>query len=251
MKKQLLLSAAVGALAAVTPAAVTPALAAPPTPGPYTWTGFYVGANAGYSWGSGAVTYNEAVLGGFGLPSSITGSNNLDGAIGGGQIGYNFQFNNSWVTGLEADLQLADEKASRNFSFLSDVEGLTGTLSSAIDWFGTVRGRLGWLYNPTTMVYATGGLAYGRVTAAGSFTSSLGGMWSFNQAAINYGWTLGGGIEGALPNSPNWTWKIEYLYLDLGSLSGSGFDPFFDGPYSWNAKFTDNILRVGGSWHFY
>ena len=250
LKKQLLLSASVGAVAAVTPAAVTSALAGPPTPAPvYTWTGFYVGANAGYSWGSGAVTYNEAGLGEIGLPTSIPGSSNLDGAIGGGQIGYNFQLNNSWVTGLEADLQLADEKGSSNFSYGADIEGVTGTLNSRIDWFGTVRGRLGWLFSPTTMVYATGGLAYGRVSASGFFTPNFGDRWSFDQAATNFGWTAGAGIEGAFPNSPNWTWKIEYLYLDLGSLSGSGESEY--GPYTWNAKFTDNILRVGGSWHFY
>ena len=126
---------------------------------------------------------------------------------------------------------------------------------SKIEWFGTVRGRLGWLFNPTTMVYATGGLAYGRVYASGSFIDILVScgfcVWGFNQSPINVGWTMGGGIEGAFPNAPNWTWKIEYLYIDLGSVSGSGFDPDFGTFYTYNAKFTDNILRVGGSWHFY
>jgi outer membrane immunogenic protein len=253
MKRQLLLGAAVGVLAAIAPAAVSPARAASPV---FTWTGFYVGANAGYSWGTGAVNYNDPALGGFGLPTSITGSNKLNGAIGGGQIGYNWQFDNAWVAGLEADLQAANEKGSTNFSYpyLSGNEGLTlsGSLSSSIQWFGTVRGRVGWLFNPTTMVYATGGLAYGRVTAAGSFSSSACAtcMWSFNDAAINVGWTVGGGVEGAFPNSPNWTWKVEYLYIDLGSISGTGFDTGFGGPYSWNAKFTDNIFRVGANWHY-
>lgn len=252
MKKQLLLSASVGVLAAVTPAMAAP----PPAPAAaYNWTGFYVGGNIGYSWGNGAPTYNEPAFSPT-LPTTITGSNHLDGAIGGGQIGYNWQLNSSWVTGLEADLQLADEKASRNFFFPdgSDGEGVTGSFNSKIVWFGTVRGRLGWLFNPTTMLYATGGLAYGRVSASGSFSDSYctpACMWSFNQAATNYGWTVGGGIEAAVPNTTNWTWKIEYLYIDLGTLSGSGFDTDFIGPYNWNARFTDSILRFGVNYNFH
>ena len=210
VKKQLLLGCAFGALAAI-----TPALAAPPAPAPvYNWTGWYVGGNIGYSWGHGAVNYNEPAFGGFGLPTSFSGSNNLDGAIGGGQIGYNWQLNNSWVAGLEADLQLSDESGARSFSdpytFVCNTEGatcpgvLSGTLRSRIDWFGTVRGRLGWLFNPTTMVYGTGGLAYGKVSAAGSFVDTgctPACAWSFNDEKINIGWTLGGGVEGAIPNT--------------------------------------------------
>jgi outer membrane immunogenic protein len=264
LKKQLLLGCAFGALAAI-----TPALAAPPTPPPppapvYNWTGWYVGGNIGYSWGHGAVTYNEPAFGGFGLPTSFSGSNHLDGAIGGGQIGYNWQLNNSWVAGLEADLQLSDERGIRSFSnpysFVCDTEGatcpgvLSGTLRSQIDWFGTARARLGWLFNPTTMVYGTGGLAYGRVSASGSFTDT--GCtptctWSFSEAKTNIGLALGAGIEGVIPNTTNWTWKVEYLYIDLGSLNGSGFDTDFGGPYVWNARFTDNILRFGLNWHYH
>lgn len=257
MKKQLLLSAAVGVLGAVSPAMAQPP--APPRAPVYSWTGFYGGINAGYSWGHGAVTYTEPALGDFGLPTSYTSPSNLDGAIGGVQIGYNWQINYSWVIGLEADLQLADEKASSNFSspYTVDCEGgctLTGSLGSKIDWFGTVRGRLGWLYNPTAMVYATGGLAYGRVNAWGFFSDSFCAppcSWGFNQAATNFGYAAGGGIEAAFPNSPNWTWKIEYLYIDLGSLRGSGFDNDFNGAYTWNARFTDNILRFGVNWYFH
>jgi hypothetical protein len=114
-------------------------------------TGFYVGVNVGHSWGQGAVTYNEAAFdfGGFPTPNSITGSNNLNGAIGGVQIGYNWQLGTSWVTGWEADLQLADEKTSKNFNFPDGVSStgvfsLTAALNSKIIWFGTVRapGRL-------------------------------------------------------------------------------------------------------------
>src|SRR5262245_33299028 len=105
MKKRLLMSVAVGALVAV-----SPAMAQPPTPVPaapiYNWTGFYGGLNVGWSWGNGAVTYNEPAFAAFpggGPPSSFSSPSFLDGLIGGFQIGYNWQVNTTWVAGLEAD----------------------------------------------------------------------------------------------------------------------------------------------------
>lgn len=243
MKKRLLLGAAVGALVGIAPAMAQ----SPPPAAIYNWTGFYGGLNFGGSWGHGAVTYNEPAFATFfsgSFPTSISGPNNLDGVIGGGQIGYNWQFNNAWVAGLEADIQATSEAAKGSFSFAAGEGAITGQLGSQILWFGTVRGRVGWLVNPTTMVYATGGLAYGKVNVSG-FVDPI-ASWSFNQSAINTGWTVGGGIEGAVPNSAV-TWKIEYLYVDLGSLSGSGLDAFGN-PYAYSAKFTDNIFRVGLNW---
>jgi len=267
MKKQLLMSAAVGVLAAI-----EPAMAQAPGPWPaFNWTGFYAGLNVGWSWGNGAVTYNEPALATIShgvWPSSFSGPSFLDGAIGGGQIGYNWQVNTTWVTGLEADWQATGETANGNFttpSFAVDCEGrgsripctLSGSLGSQILWFGTVRGRVGWLYTPQIMVYATGGLAYGKVDVSGNFSGSAPGnpnnphVWGFNQSAINTGWTVGGGVEGVVANTPTVTWKAEYLYVDLGSISGSGFDTLPPGhPYSFNAHFTDNIFRVGLNWQF-
>jgi outer membrane immunogenic protein len=140
MKKRFLLGGSLVALAAV-----SPAMAAPPVL--YNWTGFYVGGNIGYSWGNGAVNYNDPGFGAPPLTAPLIGANNLDGAIGGVQIGYNWQLNNSWVAGWETDFQVANEQAGRVFSDPVECEGgpncnLSGTLNSAIDWFGTVRGRL-------------------------------------------------------------------------------------------------------------
>lgn len=234
------MGAAVGALVGI-----APAMAQSPTAAPtYSWTGFYGGLNVGYSWGNGAVTYNEPAFNFIPTLTSYSGPNHLDGAIGGGQVGYNWQLNNAWVAGLEADIQAASEAANGSFSFIHDTEG-GGSLGSQILWFGTVRGRVGWLYNPTTLVYATGGLAYGDVNVSGSLTDNATfphRAWSFNQSAINTGWAVGGGIEAAVWNSPYVTWKIEYLYVDLGSVSGSGFDPLGH-PYTFNASFTDNIFQ--------
>jgi outer membrane immunogenic protein len=265
MKKQLLLGCALSALIEVSPALAQmmgppPPPPPPPPPAPvYNWTGWYVGGNVGYSWGRGAPTFTGSALG-----TSLTGPGNLDGVIGGVQIGYDWQNSATWVGGLEADFQWADEKNSGNFSATTnDCEGIcsiSGTIGSQIHWFDTVRGRLGWLYNPTTMVYGTAGVAYGKVSINGSLTNSCtqglcatspNGTFAFSSSSMNVGWTIGGGVRGIVPGAPAWVWKVEYLYIDLGTLNGSGFDPIFRGATVWNANFTDNILRFGLDYHFH
>jgi len=261
MKKQLLQSAAATVLVMASVAAVgTPAMAQVPVPMPiYNWTGFYLGGNVGYSWGRGALNYNEPALASFGLPTSISGSNRLNGGIGGVQFGYNWQVATSWVAGLETDFQVSSERATRTSAYpftFNDGESigigtLSATLTSKIMSFGTVRGRFGFLVTPTTLLYATGGLAYGEVGVSGTLTSTAGlpGVWSFYQNAFRFGYAAGAGIEGLIPTTRNWTWKVEYLHIDLGTLSGSGFDNTFGGPFYWNAKFTDDIARIGFNYH--
>jgi outer membrane immunogenic protein len=232
-----------------------------PPPAPvYTWTGWYVGGNIGYSWGHGDASFGNPVFPSFLLPATFSGTERLDGVIGGGQIGYNWQPNTTWILGFEADFQGSAEKGSIGFSdpYCSDCDfptptgTISGTLTNRIDWFGTVRGRLGWLASPTILLYATGGLAYGRIEASGSITDSFGPFtYSFSNSATNVGWTVGAGIEGIVPNTTNWTWKVEYLYVDLGTVSGSAHDPDFGGIDSWSTKVTDNILRVGLNYQFH
>lgn len=253
MKKQLLLGVAVGALVAVSPAmAQPPALPPAVSTTLFNWTGFYVGANIGYSWGHGDFTYNEPAFSGS-VPTVITGSQNLDGAIGGFQAGYNFQTGN-WVLGVETDFDWTGEKGSNNFSFNypSGVEGgtanLSGAVSAKIDWLGTLRARAGWLLTPNLLTYATGGLAYGRVNVSGTIADTFCSptcVWSFGNSQVRVGYAVGAGIEGGIPNMPAWTWKMEYLYVDLGTMNGSGYDTDFGGSYSWSEKVTDNIFRVG------
>jgi len=259
---------ALGALAAATPvAAADMALKAPPPVAPYNWTGFYVGGNIGYSWGNANSNFNNA-FDFLELPEvPISTSQRLDGLIGGGQIGYNWQANNTWVLGLEADFQGSGEKGSSSvsdpFSF-TEVIGIIDpvvngavilTNSVDIQWFGTVRGRIGALVNPTTLLYGTGGLAYGRISDSGTLTYSIPALLasrtaSFGGSATEVGWTLGAGIEGAIPNTSNWTWKLEYLYIDFGTLSGNGFNSQGEA-YSWSTRVTDNILRVGLNYRFH
>jgi len=227
---------------------------------PYSWTGFYVGANIGYSWGNGDATFGNPLFPSVLLPATFSGSQKLDGVIGGGQIGYNWQANNTWVFGVEADFQGSGEKGSSTFGdpYCHDCDlptptgVINGTLTSKILWFGTVRGRVGVLATPTLLVYGTGGLAYGKISTSGSVTDSVGPFtWSFGSSATNVGWTVGAGVEGAIPNTSDWTWKVEYLYIDFGTVSGSAHDPDFGGIDTWSTKVTDNIVRLGLNYRFH
>jgi outer membrane immunogenic protein len=225
----------------------------PLPPAVFSWTGYYVGANIGYSWGMAKTSYSSPAFSGFGIPSSLLDSQKVDGVLGGVQIGYNWQANNNWVYGLETDFQGSGERgrgsfdASYFFDFPAGFSSVDGVVTTKILWFGTVRGRVGYLINPTTLLYATGGLAYGGIKSGGTVTNThTPATWSFGGTTTDVGWTVGGGIEGVVPNTSAWTWKVEYLYVDLGKASWSGAtpDPTFP-TYTWSAKVTDNIVRVG------
>lgn len=263
MKKQLLMGVSIGALAAINPALAADLPVKAPVMAPvvaaYNWTGCYVGGNIGYSWGRAHGDIN-AFGGPLGVPTAFPISLNLDGVIGGGQIGCQRQFDNRWVLGLEADFQGSAEKHSRNFSDpfnVNDGEGFSGTVSQSIEakiqWFGTWRARAGFLVTPTIMLYGTGGLAYGKTSVTDNIAVTVTATnialvpffpTSLSASDTKVGWTLGAGVEGALFNWNNWTWKAEYLYIDLGSVNGSGVDPF-GRAVNWNTKVTDNIVRFG------
>jgi outer membrane immunogenic protein len=173
------------------------------------------------------------------------------GFIGGGQIGYNWQFSPIFVAGIEADIQGADEKERNtltqnfNISFPSTSVFASATGSTVldyqtkIDWFGTVRGRIGYLFGDgAVMTYLTGGLAYGRVGIDGTSTVSgtvhaeatippFSMTRAIGHSQVNTGWTIGSGTEGKLL-IPGWTYKIEYLYVDLGSLDDNDPPPADD-----------------------
>jgi outer membrane immunogenic protein len=154
---------------------------------------------------------------------------------------------------LEADIQGTDEKGSRAYTFTAaPILGnnffipvpIPFALNQKIDWFGTVRGRAGILVTPKVLLYATGGLAYGQVNS-----SETAGLVSsvFSSSTTNVGWTVGAGIEGAIGG--NWTAKLEYLYVDLGTVSGSFTLPSTN-VSSYSSHITDNVLRVGINYRF-
>ncbi len=189
MNKFLLSSvAAIGLLAAgAASAADLPSrkgpVAAPVYVPVFTWTGFYVGANAGYAWGN--VNAN-----------GFANVGNLDGFVGGGQVGYNCQIG-QFVVGAEADFQGADLSSGNNL-------GLVGVKT---EYFGTVRARLGFAVD-RFLPYVTGGWAYGNVK------TSIPALAFSSDRSHTGGWTVGGGVEYAFTN--NIVAGVEYLYVDLG-----------------------------------
>jgi outer membrane immunogenic protein len=225
----------------------------------YNWTGFYIGGNVGYSWGRSRDTSTLTNTAGTVLFTSIDRSD-LNGVVGGGQIGHNWQVQN-WVWGLEADIQGTDEHGSRAFTcptaictpsaiiLVAPGPAVPVSLNQKLEWFGTVRGRAGVLVTPKVLLYATGGLAYGEVKS----TETVGVLTGFSNSDIRVGYTVGAGVEGVIGG--NWTAKLEYLYVDLGKVSSSFLTtaPAFGGGVltsNFSSRITDNVLRAGINYRF-
>jgi outer membrane immunogenic protein len=232
MKKIVVAAAALMTTAAGAQAADLPAKA-PYTKAPvaqvYNWTGLYVGANAGLGFGRSATTVISPA------PSGELARLGGLGALGGVQAGYNWQFGslfgfNNVVLGVEADIQGAGLNDNHTCG-LTTGPACTG-YNQKIDWFGTVRGRVGLATGPV-LSYFTGGLAYGNVKT--TFNDPNAGM-SETFSNTRTGWTIGSGVEAALGG--NWTGKIEYLYLDLGNQSGVGVHAF-------NSDVRAQVFRAG------
>jgi outer membrane immunogenic protein len=242
-----------GAFAADFPAPVFKAAPAAPV---FDWSGFYVGANAGYAWGRSDVSVT-AVDPNFIPPYQLywpaTGVASLrpDGFLGGVQAGYNVQAGH-FLWGVEGDAQYMRLKASRDTGVIAGPFPLPGHNSqfqdsvSANNLF-TLRLRSGIVAGPT-LLYATGGLAMTRL----EFSRFIGYLANTNNFANSVsstrsGWTLGGGLEYA--TAANWTVKAEYLYADFGSVGLRGENSngtFIDS----NATLSTHIIRFGLNYRF-
>ncbi len=203
----------------------------PPEPPVYSWTGFYFGANGGF--GGNRYEYPTAVG-----PVSGTAKLNSSGFFGGAQVGFNWQVLPAWVVGVESDFDAADIEGMANAS----TGFAAASAGTKLDWFGTVRGRAGVLITPQTLLYATGGWAYGHTTT--SANASLTGVASANISIGTFrnGWTAGAGVEYAL--NPWLSFKTEYLYLDLGTADLVN-TTVAGVPFVLNEKATVNTLKVG------
>ena len=219
--------------------------APPPPPPMYNWTGFYIGANVGGSWGRQDVSLVTAA-------GALTNGNDINGVIGGGQIGYNWQgFNSRWVFGIEADIQGSGQRGSGSFfipggGVLLVIPPTTVAYEDKLNWFGTVRGRIGWAMGDQGrfLPYITGGFAYGEGNLNGA-GSVLGTAVAFNTTKTYTGWTVGAGIEWAFWD--RWSAKAEYLYIDFGNGPTIALTPAFTLTTN---HLTDNIGRVGVNYRF-
>ncbi|HEY8137895.1 MAG TPA: outer membrane beta-barrel protein, partial [Methylocystis sp.] len=170
-------------------------------------------------WGAGSGNSNFWNV--FGLNGGVT--NHLGGGVLGGlQVGYNYSLTPLFLVGLETDFQGTTMPA------------FTG--NGGLDWFGTLRGRVGVTIMPTLLIYGTGGFAYGE------FRSGV-----TQSSAIQTGWTAGGGVEWMF--MPNWSAKLEYLYSDISGGNLNGFNAGI-GINNVNNHTRWNTVRAGVSYHF-
>jgi len=194
--------------------------APPPLVAVFSWTGFYIGVNGGGAFSQNRNVNVTETLGGALFTSGTWpgrgtfGSLEPSGGFGGGQIGYNYQVSN-WVWGIEADIQGAGIKdsAGATLPYISGLNSITVNSTQKVDWFGTVRGRVGLAFD-RVLVYATGGLAYGQTSYAQTMTDTFGFVAAGSDKHARTGWVVGGGVEWAF--APNWSVKGEYQYIDLG-----------------------------------
>ena len=238
-------------------------------PPPFTWTGFYVGVNAGGiapSGGRGAslLDTNPATSGFLSadFPGGL-GSQSV-GFLGGGQAGYNWQ-TGAFVLGVETDFD--GSTLSKSINNTGTPFGLAaGALSSdflsvnaktSLSWLGTTRARLGFVATPDNrlMIYATGGVAYGGGSSNFSaIDATTGSIFTASPSSTRVGWVVGGGVEYAVTN--NITVKGEYLYADLGSSNftsaGNGFAAAAFPGVTVNSHFDYNasIFRAGVNYKF-
>jgi outer membrane immunogenic protein len=265
------------ALAADLPSRKAPPAYIPPPP-VFSWNGLYGGVNIGYGFGNGDISRGGILAaqnfpgGGFDGPiETWRVPVNLNGVLGGGQIGYNYQFNPWIVLGFETDIQAADLRNSQRSAggYVSPFWGVPSstfhTANQFVDWFGTVRGRIGLTMPsyPNILVYGTGGLAYGGVeyahvsTRNDNFPPPWASQATATTSQTRVGWTAGGGLEWTPMAFPAWSAKIEYLYTDLGQVTqiGGGFTGFnAPGPLSQTSintvAFRWHTVRAGVNWHF-
>jgi outer membrane immunogenic protein len=215
---------------------------AAPMVAPPTWTGFYLGVNVGGAFGEDRLDFGV-----FGAPSFASANNAFHGITGGGQIGYNWQFN-SFVAGFEADFQgssLKNTLVAPCAPAICAPLGLSAAYSQNLPWFGTARGRIGYAQD-SWLIYVTGGYAYAAVDTTATATAGVLAA-TFNSHDVRSGWTVGGGIEVGLAS--NWSVKAEYLYVDLGSVRTTW--NFATIPAITNdSRVTMNVVRAGLNYRF-
>jgi len=260
-------------------AADMPLKAPPPTPvAPYSWTGFYVGVSGGYGWSNAGIDLAPAPVQTSGVAGVVATSaaatpgvlnTHPHGFLGGGQMGYNYQADR-WLWGVEADASYADFKGSNIESGTAlfppaSLANITAVGEQRLNFFGTLRGRAGFLPTNSLLVYATGGLAYGHAESSTNTSDAgapiLTAPASGSASRMLAGWTAGGGLEAALPVSSAWRFKIEYLYYDLGKLTytlspaavcaGACATTIGFVTTTASANFHGSIVRIGLNYEFH
>ncbi len=224
----LALAAAGAALAADLPPAAAPPAKAPAAylPAPvFSWTGFYLGINGGFGFGQSSWTN---------VNDGPTGNFNTSGFLVGGTLGANYQIG-SFVIGLEGDGDWNDA----NGTTFNGACTAAGGCTTKSDWLATLRGRAGFAWD-RVLFYGTGGAAFGGVqAAAGGLPFATG---------TQTGWTAGAGVEFAF--APNWTAKVEYLFVNLGNFTCPATSCGGTLGVPDTVTFSENIVRAGVNYKF-
>ena len=250
-----------------------------------SWTGFYVGGNAGYLWSAHNIIRNTAIPS-YGNPTfgagtvamadslALLGTNHIlhssNGFIGGGQVGYNAQFADHLVIGLDADLDAinqSDETFNMTRSVSTPGQGTQNaniSITKKLDYLGLIKGRLGVLVTPSFLLYGSGAFAYGGATFNTSYSiTQTNPIFSpinaqNNVSKILAGWAAGAGGEWMF--FPAWGLKVEYIFYNIGtkhnnlslnqSLATTPPIDYAAATLESKTKFTENTVTVGINYHF-
>jgi outer membrane immunogenic protein len=285
MRRLLAATAIFGSAFAITAPAFAADLAPAPGPAPiytkapllapqWSWTGFYIGGNAGYAWGhsdldtvAGGPTFAPGYFAStsFG-PVDAAGQGTLKphSFVGGGQVGYNWQAGHL-VAGLEADYDYFHLNASRAVSAAypccAPNSPFTMAQSLSTNWLFTARPRLGYAAD-NWLIYATGGVAVTDLSTTQNFgdpvLSSFGAGESISVSSTKVGWAAGAGVEYGVTR--NWSVRAEYLHVDFGSVSGTGAlvptagliaqGNTASNPFSSSANLSADMVRLGANYRF-
>jgi outer membrane immunogenic protein len=218
------LTGAIAARAADLPPRPPAFYKAPPLERGYNWTGFYAGINGGYGWGRSS--WSDPAAG------ADSGNFSTRGGLIGGQLGYNWQ-TGPVVLGIETDADWMNLKGSGTGGVCATDGG--GSCQTQQSWVGTTRARIGYAFD-RWLPYITGGVAYGNIKATQPTGTS---------SSTKTGWTAGGGLEYGI--NPNWSAKVEYLHIDLGTATFMGAA---SGTPTLSVPVTNDLARVGINYHW-
>ena len=233
MKKSLI--AGLFALAGATPSFAADAVFADPVVeapvSGYNWSGFYVGAQAGYGWGDA-----DHLLSG----TEETAENSVDGGLVGGYVGYNYQFSNSFVVGADADLVWSGQEGGPDTVITPlGVPDSPNQVITEVKWTAAIRGRLGYAMD-RFLPYIAGGVAFANVEGFYDYISP----GTIDDTLT--GWTIGGGVDYGVTD--NLILRAEYRYSDFGEVTEQPFLPSFANEQT--LELTSHDVRIGIAYKF-
>lgn len=248
------IAASMGTCSQIAVAADMP-VKAPPVPAPvFSWTGCYIGANAGWIGNNSSLSSSPSgqflLQGSPAINALNTTSYDLNdsGFIGGVVYGCQSQYG-QFVFGFDSDFDWTSINESITTFYPPAPPWLahTDTVTQRLQWLSTTRARIGWTQD-RWMIFAAGGLASGRVSSSFS-AQSTDGIFYGTQSKTRFGWTVGGGVEYAL--SQNWFVRGEYMYVDLGRFDYTDYitatSPF---TFQTEVKTREHVVRAALTYRF-